>query len=249
MDRGGMRLPFRIVGTWGSNQPRRRLTLPIRRCRCRTSGENVPICVACGAVAPPPLCSACRARLHPGGSFVVGAIAGRHALHHSGTGRRLVHQLKYHGVVGAADVLAGLMAPLLPVETSAVVPVPRAIVRRLAHGVDPSVELARRIARIRRVPMVRALSAKLWWPRHAGTEQAVRGAARFRGRPFLKGAVLIDDVATSGATVLGALDALGNPPPGHIASVVVATSPGMIRTSKAPIAAGRPSVGKTARQS
>jgi len=209
----------------------------------------MPICVSCGAPCRPPLCQRCRARLHPGGSFLVGAVSGRYALHHSGTGRRMVHQLKYNGVVGAAEVLAALMEPLLPKDASAVVPLPRAAIRKIVHGVDPSLELARRIARLRGIPMVRGLSAALWWPRHAGRDQALRRSPPFRGHPVPNGAVLVDDVVTSGATLRGALDALGNPPPGHISSVVVATSPGMIGASKAPIASGRPSVGKTARQS
>ncbi len=209
----------------------------------------MPICVCCGAVTEPPLCLDCRNKMHPGGSFVVASVAGRFALHHSGTGRRLVHQLKYRGVVGAADVLANLMEPLLPQWATAVVPVPRAFVRRIVHGVDPSVELARRVARRRGIPLVPALAPALWWPRHAGRDKGKRRLARFHGGQLPEGAVLIDDVVTSGATLRGALDALGNPRPGHISSVVVATSPGMIDASKAPIASGRPRVGKDVRQS
>lgn len=209
----------------------------------------MPICVACGAMAAPPLCVDCRGSLHPGGSFLVAGVAGRHALHHSGTGRRLVHQLKYHGVVGAADVLARLMVPLVPEQAKAVVPIPRAAIRRALHGVDPSVELARRIGRMLDIPMLRALSAGPWWPRHAGRERELRRVPRFRGATIVRGAVLVDDVVTSGATVRGALDALGNSAPGHISSVVVASSPGMIDGSKAPIASGRLRVAKTARQS
>ncbi|NND03566.1 MAG: hypothetical protein HKN91_12345, partial [Acidimicrobiia bacterium] len=171
------------------------------------------------------------------------------AIHHSGTGRRLVHQLKYNGVVGAATVLATLMAPLIPAEANAIVPMPRAVLRRAVYGIDPSLELARNLSRMCGIPMRTALSARMWWPRHAGRDRTYRTVPPFRGRRLPPGAVLVDDVATSGATLLGALDALGNPPPGHISSVVVATSPGMIGESKAPIASGRPSVGRTARQS
>lgn len=209
----------------------------------------MPICVACGSLTAPPLCDACRAQLRPGGSFFVGSAPGRYALHHSGTGRALVHQLKYRGVVGAADLLAPLMARLIPSRASVLVPLPRATIRRIAYGVDPAGELARRIGRHTGIPVSRLVRPGLWWPRHAGRNPTDRRSAHFRAAAPPAGAVLVDDVVTSGATVLGALAAFGELPPGHIASVIAATSPGMIGLSKASIASGRPRVNTTVWQS
>jgi predicted amidophosphoribosyltransferase len=183
-----------------------------------------------------PLCLECRRRLRPGGSTLVGRTAVRFAFHHSGSGRVLVHRLKYHGLAGAAEVLAGAMAPLVPVGTGAIVPIPRAALRRVTYGVDPAWELSWRIARHTGIPAVRSLAGRLWWPRHALADRAARTVPTFRQqRPLPVPVVLVDDVITSGRTVEGAVAAL----PGHISSVVTATSPGMIEPSKAPTASGR----------
>ena len=178
----------------------------------------------------------CRRRLQPGGSALVGRAPVRFAFHHSGTGRLLVHRLKYHGLAGAADVLADAMAHLVPEDAAAIVPIPRAWVRRVVHGVDPAWELSWRLARLTGIPAMRALRGDLWWPRHAARDRELRAAPRFRRRRRVPSAVvLVDDVITSGRTIAGALATM----PGHIASVVTATSPGMIGPSKAPTASGR----------
>jgi predicted amidophosphoribosyltransferase len=148
----------------------------------------------------------------------------------------LVHRLKYHGLAGAADVLAGAMAPLVPPGTGAIVPIPRAAVRRITYGVDPAWELAWRIAGSTGIAAMRGLAGALWWPRHAAADRAARTVPRFRLRRTLpESIVLVDDVITSGRTVEGAVAALS----GHIASVITATSPGMIDPSKASTASGR----------
>ena len=148
----------------------------------------------------------------------------------------LVHRLKYHGLAGAADVLAGAMAPLVGAGVEAIVPVQRAWVRRVVFGVDPAWELAWRLARITGIPAVKALAGDLWWPRHAARDRSSRTPPNFRlRRPVPSAVVLVDDVITTGMTIEGAVAAL----PGHIASVVTATSPGMIEPSKAPTASGR----------
>jgi len=185
----------------------------------------MPICVACGEWGMRPLCLPCRNRLGAGGSLLVGHLPVRFAFHHSGTGRLLVHRLKYHGLAGAADVLAAAMAALLPPDATLLVPVPRAVVRRVGYGVDPAWELAHRMGRRSGLPVLRCLRPMLWWPRHAGRDRGDRRLPRFRlvGVPP-PGAVLIDDVVTSGRTIEGAVACM----PGTISSVVSATSPGMI---------------------
>ncbi len=132
-------------------------------------------------------------------------VAVRYALHHSATGRSLVHRLKYHGLTSAADVLADVMAPLIEPDTMALVPVPRAAFRRIAYGVDPALELAHRVGRRVGLPVIRALAPPLWWPRHATRDHNRRSSPSFsRKREVPANVVLIGDVVTSGATMLGA---------------------------------------------
>jgi len=160
----------------------------------------------------------------------------RYAFHHSGTGRVLVHRLKYHGLSSAADILSAAMAPLVPPGAAVIVPVPRSPARRVAYGVDPAKELARRMGRTLDIPVVAALTPPLWWRRHAGRTVSQRSAPAFSARRPVAGAiVLVDDVVTSGATLRGAAAAF----PGQILAAVLATSPGMMVLFKAPTASRR----------
>jgi len=138
---------------------------------------------------------------------------------HDGVARRLVHLLKYGAMPAAAEPLAGRMAILAP-GASALVPVPRAVLRRWRHGIDPADELARTVALRLAVPVVRALAGELWHPRRAGTVGRRRGSPTFRRRgPIPPGAVLVDDVVTTGTTLAAARRALGHPLPAIVATV------------------------------
>ena len=124
---------------------------------------------------------------------------------HSGTARRLVHRLKYAGIHGAAEVLATAMLEAMPPHVAALVPVPRAIMRRSRYGVDPAVVLARLIGRKAGIPVVGALRSPLWWPANAGTSRARRRAPGFFARRDVPpGSLLVDDVVTTGATLTSA---------------------------------------------
>ncbi|MDJ0961589.1 MAG: hypothetical protein QNJ88_13105 [Acidimicrobiia bacterium] len=181
------------------------------------------LCLACAGQWGWPLCRACRVDLRPGPQFILdGRILVAAAFHHHGAARRLVHRLKYGALVDAARVLATAMAPHLPRGATTLVPVPRAIGRRIRHGIDPAVALASELSRITGAPIVHCLGPSLWWPRHATQPAARRRLVRFRTlRPVPSGAVLVDDVVTSGATLLAAQRALGG-----VAMAVTATSPG-----------------------
>ena len=148
-------------------------------------------------------------------------------LAHCGAARRLVHRLKYDGVEAAARVLAAAMAPRLMAGATALVPVPRSRLRVLRHGIDPAAALARALSTATGVPVVDALAAGWWWPRHAGNE-GIRRRPPFRRvrRPF-PGAVLIDDVVTSGATMAAAAAET------DLRHGLVATSPGRVRINGA----------------
>ncbi len=91
----------------------------------------------------------CGAGFAPGGERrLAGGVLVRSAFAHRGTARLLVHRLKYGGHGAAAAVLADAMAGCVPEGAGALVPVPRARLRRWRYGVDPAVELARALGRV-----------------------------------------------------------------------------------------------------
>lgn len=171
-------------------------------------------CVACGtfvgpdAPAPGRLCQCCDAGLIPAAPRRVGDAIGMLVVsgaRHEGPARRLVHRLKYQGLVAAADVLVQRMVPVLPFPPTALVPVPRAVARRVRYGVDPALVLAQRLSAHLDVPVVRAVQASLWWRRHAGGPRSRRRLPGVRAVQRVDGSVvLVDDVVTTGATLLGA---------------------------------------------
>ena len=168
----------------------------------------MPVCVVCSAWGEGALCSVCRRGLHRaapvrlGGSLEVYA-----AFAHGATARRLVHRLKYTGIRCAAEVLAMAMLEAMPSDVTALVPVPRALARHFRYGVDPAVLLAGLIGREAGIPVVAALRAPLWWPSNAGTSRARRWSPGFRPMQAAPaGGVLVDDVVTTGATLLSAAE-------------------------------------------
>jgi predicted amidophosphoribosyltransferase len=180
------------------------------------------LCPACGVLSTG-LCDRCLRSLRPAsirmvsGTPVVGAFA------HRGAAVALVHRVKYRRDRRAAAVLVDAMVARIGVPPSAIVPIPRAWVRRVRYGIDPGTVLATGVARRLGVPVVEALRAPWWMPRHTAKDRAVRRRRRFdlvRRPP--EGALLIDDVLTTGSTIEAALEAVG---PGGF-SVATATAAG-----------------------
>lgn len=166
------------------------------------------VCLSCAAPTRGRLCDRCSRSLRPAPERLLpGGIRLVAAFEHSGPARVLVHHLKYKGVTSVADLVAEVVAhraPRLPV-----VPVPRALSRRLKYGIDPAREVAGALARRIGVPVVDALVPRIHTPRRAGGNHS-RSVPPFHTRSSLRSPVIVvDDVITTGTTVLAAVAALG----------------------------------------
>ncbi len=164
---------------------------------------------------------------------------------HEGAAKRLVHRLKYDAVAGLARELAEAMAPLVPPDALVLVPVPRAIVRRVRYGVDQSVLLAKELGRIVGLPSVRLLRSPVWRPPHAGHGRNSRRAQRFRllSEAAAGGILLIDDVVTTGTTLESAAAAAGGGVVGSLAftmSISVTTEAAASRAPSRSAGSGAP---------
>lgn len=168
------------------------------------------LCLACRRPASG-LCPGCRRSLRPAPERVVDGAVVIPAFRHAGAAATLVHNLKYRRCRASGRLLAEAMAARVPDGAHCVVPVPRSTTRRLRYGIDQTAVLAREIARRRRLTVVDAFTPPIWWRRRAGMDRMHRRPVDFRHRtPVPPGAVIIDDVLTTGATVGSILRLIGH---------------------------------------
>ena len=154
------------------------------------------------------ICESCRHLIRPAPDRILtGGVRLVAAFEHSGPARALVHQLKYRGLTGYADLVALVLAPSIPALP--LVPVPRVWTRQLRYGVDPAVVLAERLAKSKGVPVIKSLVPPIHTRRRAGGDHS-RPVAPFRISGMqATGFVLVDDVVTTGRTLEAAITLLG----------------------------------------
>ncbi|MFQ5516472.1 MAG: hypothetical protein ACE5E8_02760 [Acidimicrobiia bacterium] len=119
-----------------------------------------------------------------------------------------MHRLKYGGFDAVAHWAAPFLESCLPPAVRVLVPVPRARLRKARFGIDAALMLCEHLGRRTALPVTRALAPTWWWPRHAGAP-GPRKTPRFTLVCPAPGAVIVDDVLTTGSTVEGALRTLG----------------------------------------
>jgi predicted amidophosphoribosyltransferase len=166
-----------------------------------------PVCVACDAPGPA-LCAACAPAPSDALTFMVDGVPAFALGEYGGALRRAIVAMK-RGERDPLDAFAALLAARAPLE-GALVPLPTTRSRAAERGFDQSVELARRVARLRAVH-AEAVLRKRGSPQEGRTRLArLRASGRFRlaRAPAASAVTLIDDVCTTGATLRDAMQVL-----------------------------------------
>lgn len=179
-------------------------------------------CPGCGAQlgAEAGLCRSCRGGLHAHVESY-SPLRSRPEPHlvslgrYRGVERRAVRALKFGGARELAGVLGEALAAGVPAQwgVGAVVPVPLHPSRQRQRGYNQAELLAREVARQLQVPCVDALSriraTNQQARRHAADRNEMNGAFAVRAGRLPSGPLLLlDDVMTSGSTLIACRDAL-----------------------------------------
>jgi len=162
----------------------------------------------------------------PGGLRLWSAVV------YEGAARALVQGLKFRGAAGVADAMAARMVATAPAGTfrGALVPVPLHPRRLRRRGFNQARVLAEALARRTGLPLADCLSR-----RGRPTTQVGRGRAERRAAPagafVARGraperALIVDDVATTCATLAACAAALRAAGASELAAVTFARTPG-----------------------
>jgi predicted amidophosphoribosyltransferase len=191
-----------------------------------------PACVACDAPGPT-LCDRCAPSPRDAQAFDIDGMPAFALGEYDGALRRAIVAMK-RGERDPLDVLAELLAPRAPLE-GVLVPLATTRSRAAQRGFDQSVEMARRIARLRGLRCAEILRKS--GSAQDGRSRPARLSATGRFRLVSPGPVagrvtLIDDVCTTGATLRDAARTLTLAGI-DVRNIVVAarTAPGRRRTA------------------
>ena len=185
-------------------------------------------CPGCGLPADP-VCDACVTGLRPARPAAppVGVDAWHAPFSYEGVARDLVARVKYRGAHAVtawlADAMVTFLAPPLP---TAVTWVPTTPERRRERGFDHAELLARHVGRRIRRPTSRLLT------RGAGPPQTGQAGAARRLGPTIGArgiapatVLLIDDIATTGASLTSAAGALRHAGATRVVALTAARTP------------------------
>jgi len=200
------------------------------------------VCLACHEVTSGRLCRRCEATLRPAPERLIDGVRVVAGFEHQRAAKVMVHHLKYRGVVDFAGMVADRLEGRLP--RVPLVPVPRALTRRIKYGVDPARVIAASLARRLDVPVIDALARPIHARRRAGRDHSMP-VAPFRSRIRLRfPVVVVDDVITTGATVTAAVEAIGVDWVRSIAAANVVLEPSSLDSRVSSLKPGVERVGK-----
>lgn len=182
-------------------------------------------CAVCG-VSANGLCRRCSEDLVP--PSVPPLLAINHATvlcSYEGTGAELLQALKFQNRRQALGPIAAALAPGLPDDIDAIVPVPPDPARLRERGYHVPSLLAKHLSRQTGAPVVSPLERVVSAPQ-TGRSRAERQGVQFTTMQLApERVVLVDDVVTTGATAVACAIALGLAGARHISFTAIAATP------------------------
>jgi predicted amidophosphoribosyltransferase len=177
------------------------------------------------------LCERCASELRPPAATAPppGVDAWAAPFEYRGVGRELVARVKYRNMRAVVPWLARAMVASVresALDAEVVTWAPTTRARRSARGFDPAESLARAVARGLGAPCIRLLSRRPGPPQTGLGAAARRVGPAFEPRRGVPARVLVvDDVATTGATLTAAAIALRGAGALRVTAVTAARTP------------------------